>query len=149
MNATFTDENGNEVPFFMGCYGIGITRTVAASIEQNSDKDGIIWPPSIAPYHVIVTPIAVKDQAIMSAAERLYAQLQERNLEVLLDDRDERPGVKFKDADLIGIPLRVTVGSRGLQCGTLEIRVRRTGETHDAPIEQAADRIVELLREVH
>ncbi|GAB4330075.1 MAG: proline--tRNA ligase [Candidatus Abyssubacteria bacterium] len=149
MNATFTDESGAEVPFVMGCYGIGITRTVAASIEQNSDKDGIIWPPSIAPYQVVITPIAVKDEAIMSAAESLYAKLCERELEVLLDDRDERPGVKFKDADLIGIPLRVTIGSRGLEQGSLEVRVRRTGETYNVPIEQADERIIEMLREVY
>lgn len=149
MNATFNDENGAEVPFTMGCYGIGITRTVAAAIEQNHDENGIIWPPSIAPYQVLITPVAVGDEAIMSAAERIYSELCEKGVEVLLDDRDERPGVKFKDADLVGIPLRVTVGSRGLKQGKVEIRIRRTGEDRDTPLADAVENIIKLLSEVN
>jgi len=149
MNATFLDENGAEVPFMMGCYGIGVTRTVAAAIEQNHDENGIIWPPSIAPYRVLITAIAVQDEEIMGKAEEIYEGLCEKGIEVLLDDRKERPGVKFKDADLIGIPLRVTIGSRGLKAGKVEVRIRRTGENHDVPLEGAIDKIIEILNEVN
>jgi len=149
MNALFTDEKGNEAPFVMGCYGIGVTRTVAASIEQNHDENGVIWPPSIAPYQVLITPISVQDEELMSVAEKTYSELCGRGVETLLDDREERPGVKFKDGDLIGIPLRVTVGSRGLKRGKLEVRLRRTGETHEVPLENAVEKIMELLNEVN
>jgi prolyl-tRNA synthetase len=148
MNAVFTDENGAEAPFTMGCYGIGVTRTVAAAIEQNHDDNGIIWSPSIAPYEVVITPISARDDELTSVAEGIYSRLCECGVETLLDDRDERPGVKFNDADLIGIPLRVTVGSRGLKEGKVEARIRRTGVTHDIPLEGAADKILELLKEV-
>ncbi len=148
MNATFADENGNEVPFTMGCYGIGITRTVAAAIEQNHDENGIIWPRSLAPYQVLITPVALNDEKIVSVAEQIYSGLREKNVDVLLDDRDERPGVKFKDADLIGIPLRITIGSRGIKQGTVEIRARRSGEMVEAPIEGAIERILEILNGV-
>ena len=148
MNAVFTDENGAEAPFTMGCYGIGVTRTVAAAIEQNHDDSGIIWPASIAPYRVVITPISMRDDELVSVAEGIYSRLCECGVETLLDDRDERPGVKFNDADLIGIPLRVTVGSRGLKEGKVEARIRRTGVTHDIPLEDAADKILELLKEV-
>ena len=149
MNATFLDEKGAEVPFMMGCYGIGVTRTVAAAIEQNHDENGIIWPPSIAPYRVLITAIAVQDEEIMAKAGEIYEGLCDKGVEVLLDDREERPGVKFKDADLIGVPLRVTIGSRGLKAGKVEARIRRTGETHDVPLEGAIDRIMKILNEVN
>ncbi|MBI5118582.1 proline--tRNA ligase [Candidatus Poribacteria bacterium] len=148
MNATYIDEKGVETPFAMGCYGIGITRTVAASVEQNHDDNGIIWPPPIAPFQVIITPVSTNDEAIMSAAEKIYSELCAKGIDVLLDDRDERPGVKFKDADLIGIPLRVTIGSRSLKQGKLEVRIRRTGEMQETPVEDAADRITQLLNEI-
>jgi prolyl-tRNA synthetase len=148
MNAVFAEEDGSEKPFLMGCYGIGVTRTAAAAIEQNHDDSGIIWPLAIAPYQVLITPISNKDEELMSVAEKTYGQLLELGIETLLDDRDERPGVKFKDGDLIGIPLRVTVGSRGLKQGKLEVRVRRSGETHEIPLDEAVDRIVEMLKEV-
>jgi prolyl-tRNA synthetase len=148
MNATFTDESGNEIPFTMGCYGIGITRTVAAAIEQNHDETGIIWPPALAPYAVLITPVAMNDKEIVAAAESIYSFLRERKVEVLLDDRDERPGVKFKDADLIGIPVRVTIGSRGLKQGKIEIRIRRSGKVKEAPVEEAGKWILEILDEV-
>jgi prolyl-tRNA synthetase len=148
MNAVFTEEDGTEVPFLMGCYGIGVTRTAAAAIEQNHDENGIIWPRAIAPYQVLITPISNKDEDLMAVAEKTYVQLCELGVETLLDDRDERPGVKFKDGDLIGIPIRVTVGSRGLKQGKLEVRIRRSGETHEVPLDEATDRIVEMLKEV-
>jgi prolyl-tRNA synthetase len=148
MNATFIDEKGVETPFAMGCYGIGITRTVAAAVEQNHDDNGIIWPPSIAPFQVIITPVSTNDEAIMSAAEKIYSELCAKGVDALLDDRDERPGVKFKDADLIGIPLRVTVGSRSLKQGKLEARIRRTGEMREMPVENAAEQIAKLLGEI-
>lgn len=148
MNAVFTEEDGSEVPFLMGCYGIGITRTAAAAIEQNHDENGIIWPRAIAPYHVLITPISSKDEELMAVAEKTYGQLCELGIETLLDDRDERPGVKFKDGDLIGIPLRVTVGSRGLKQGKLEVRFRRSGETREIPLNEAVNRIREMLEEV-
>jgi len=148
MKAVFTEEDGSEAPFLMGCYGIGITRTVAAAIEQNHDDDGIIWPPALAPYQVLITPISSKDEELMSVAEKTYEQLCEKGIDTLLDDRDERPGVKFKDGDLIGIPIRVTVGSRGLKQGKLEVRIRRTGETHEIPLDEAIEGIVALLKEV-
>ncbi len=148
MNATFTDEKGIETPFTMGCYGIGITRTVAAAIEQNHDENGIVWPSAIAPFGVIVTPVSVGDAEIMSAAEKIYSELRAHGIDALLDDRDERPGVKFKDADLVGIPLRVTVGSRSLKQGKLEVRIRRTGETREVPVESACENITKLLGEI-
>jgi len=149
MNVTFTEEDGSEVPFVMGCYGIGVTRTVAAAIEQNHDESGIVWPPAIAPYAVLITPISTKDEELMSVAEKTYAGLLEKGVETLLDDRDERPGVKFKDADLIGIPLRITIGSRGLKQGILEARIRRTGETREISLDGAVEGILELLKEVN
>jgi prolyl-tRNA synthetase len=148
MNAVFTDENGADVPFTMGCYGIGITRTVAAAVEQNHDENGIIWPPSLAPCQVLITPIAFQEEAIRSVAEDIYIGLRDRGIETLLDDRDERPGVKFNDGDLIGIPLRVTIGSRGLKKGVVEMRFRRTGETREVAVEDAVVSIIAALEEV-
>jgi prolyl-tRNA synthetase len=131
----------------MGCYGIGISRLVAAAIEQNHDANGIIWPFSIAPFHVLLLPINYKDGALQEVCDRLYQELQNGGVEVLLDDRDERPGVKFKDADLIGIPLRVTVGARGLERGCVELRWRRDGKSEDLPVGEAAERIRKLIAE--
>jgi len=127
MNACFLDAEGKERYMVMGCYGIGVSRTVAAAIEQNHDADGIIFPPALAPFTVIVTPVAAKDPDLYSAAEQVYEALWAGGLDALIDDRDERPGVKFKDADLIGIPFRVTVGKKGLSQGKVELRNRRTG----------------------
>jgi prolyl-tRNA synthetase len=112
----------------MGCYGIGIGRTVAACIEQNHDDQGIVWPMALAPYQVIITPVNVKDEALLRTADEFYQKLAAAGVEVLLDDRDERAGVKFMDADLIGIPLRVTIGPKRLAEGKVEIRLRRSGE---------------------
>jgi prolyl-tRNA synthetase len=128
MNARFLDAEGQEKPMIMGCYGIGVSRTVAAAIEQNHDEDGIIFPPAIAPFTVIVTPVGAKSPEIEEAAERVYGDLWNNSIDTLMDDRDERPGVKFKDADLIGIPFRVTIGKKALAEGKVELRNRQTKE---------------------
>jgi prolyl-tRNA synthetase len=146
MQATVLDDQGQERTLVMGCYGIGIGRTVAAAIEQNHDARGIIWPVPLAPFHVLITLVNPKDQAVREAGEELYARLQERGIEVLLDDRDERPGSKFADADLLGIPLRVTAGARALQEGALELQERRTGERTLLPRAEAAGRIEAQVR---
>ncbi|MDT8419100.1 MAG: proline--tRNA ligase [Desulfuromonadales bacterium] len=145
MKATFLDAEGKANDIIMGCYGIGIGRTVAASIEQNHDADGMIWPMPLAPFQVLVNMLNPKDDTVREAAEQLYQRLQQAGVEVLLDDRDERPGAKFKDADLIGIPLNVTVGARGLKEGQLELKDRATGEKTMVAVEQAAE---ELQRRV-
>jgi prolyl-tRNA synthetase len=141
MGATFLDAEGRERPIEMGCYGIGITRLLAAAIEQNHDDNGIVWPLSIAPVPVLILPINYKDPAIREATDTLYKDLLRRGLEVLLDDRDERPGVKFKDADLIGIPLRITIGAKALENGCVELRRRREGDTIEIPRSEASERI--------
>jgi prolyl-tRNA synthetase len=146
MGANYLNADGREQPIEMGCYGIGISRLVAAAIEQNHDENGIIWPFSIAPFHVLVLPINYKDTAIREAADRLYADLQRLGIDVLLDDRDERPGVKFKDADLIGIPLRLTIGAKGLQKGSVELRSRRDGKTDEIALAQAPENIARIVR---
>ncbi len=128
MKATFLDQDGKSQDIIMGCYGIGIGRTAAASIEQNHDEHGMIWPLPLAPFQVQVIMLNPKDEQVRHTSENIYALLQEQGVEVLLDDRDERPGSKFKDADLIGIPLRVTVGTRGLQEGVVELKIRTSGE---------------------
>jgi prolyl-tRNA synthetase len=145
MGATFLDAEGRERPIEMGCYGIGISRLVAAAVEQNHDANGIIWPLAIAPFHVVLLPINYKDQKLRDVADKLYQDLQQRGVEVLLDDRDERPGVKFKDADLVGIPLRVTIGAKGLEKGTIELRRRREGDTEEVPLADAAKKISGIL----
>jgi prolyl-tRNA synthetase len=141
MGATYLDAEGRERPIEMGCYGIGVSRLVAAAIEQNHDANGIIWPFSVAPFQVLLLPINYKDQSIREATDNLYGELQKHGVEVLLDDRDERPGVKFKDADLVGIPLRVTIGAKGLEKGCLELRSRREGKTEEVPVADGATKI--------
>lgn len=128
MKAVYLDKDGKEKTMIMGCYGIGIGRTMAACIEQNYDANGIIWPLPLAPYAVIITPVNINEKDVMKAAEDIYSDLQTKGIEVILDDRDERAGVKFKDADLIGIPLRVTVGSKNLAQGNVELKLRKNGE---------------------
>ena len=123
MNATFIDENGKNTPFVMGCYGIGVTRTMASIIEQHHDENGIIWPLSVAPYHVSVIPVNIKDEAQMEIANKLYDELRKIGVDAILDDRNERPGVKFKDSELIGIPMRVTVGKKITE-GEVEFKLR-------------------------
>ena len=138
MNATYLDREGRERLLVMGCYGIGVGRTVAAAIEQNHDEDGIIWPVPIAPWEVLILPIQVKDARTRELADRISADLEARGVDVLLDDRDERPGVRFKDADLIGVPLRITLGPRGLKQGVAEVRERATRAEHRVPLEEVA-----------
>jgi prolyl-tRNA synthetase len=134
MNATVLDEAGAPVQMLMGCYGIGVTRIVAAAIEQNHDERGIIWPDPIAPFHVVLVPLNLeKSAAVRAAADALYAQLTQAGIEVLYDDRDARPGVKFADAELLGIPHRIVIGERGLKAGTLEYRHRRAADSEDFP----------------
>ena len=145
MNATYTDENGNEVPFVMGCYGIGISRTAAAAVERHHDEYGIKWPMAIAPYHVIVIPVNVQDELQMNVAEDIYNKLQKEGVEVLIDDRDDRAGVKFKDADLIGIPLRITAG-KTVNEGLVEYKVRETGEVVKVSPEEAVKMAVETVK---
>jgi len=147
MNAHFLDHEGQERDFVMGCYGIGITRTVAAVVEQSHDEHGIIWPPSVAPYHVEVLPLNINDGPTMKLAEEVYASLTGNGYEVLLDDRDQRPGFKFKDADLIGMPFRVVIGEKALKEGRVEVRTRKTGETVKIPPDELLERIAGLLPE--
>lgn len=146
LDATFLDNNGKSRPMFMGCYGIGVTRTVAASIEQNHDENGIIWPVAIAPYEVVIVPPANnKSEDVMKAAEGLYNALESSQDEIVFDDRAERAGIKFKDADLIGYPLRVTIGKKWQESGCVEIKLRRTGEVFEVPYENCAEKVEELL----
>jgi prolyl-tRNA synthetase len=125
----------------MGCYGIGVSRTIAAAIEQNHDEDGIIFPPPIAPFTAIVTPVGAKTAEIDSAADRIYEDLWANGIDALLDDRDERPGVKFKDADLIGIPFRITVGKKALAEGKVELRNRKTKQVRLVEIGAVVDAV--------
>jgi prolyl-tRNA synthetase len=136
MRAVYLDRNGQEQTMIMGCYGIGIGRTVAASIEQNHDADGIIWPLPLAPYSVIIIPVNVNEGSLAQTAEAIYKSLTEKGIEVLLDDRDERAGVKFKDADLIGIPYRVTIGPKKLAEGLVEIKPRNSKESLTMPLSE-------------
>jgi len=138
MGATVLDESGKAATLYMGCYGIGVTRVVAAAIEQNHDARGIIWPDALAPFQLVVVPInAPKSAQVRETAERLYNELVALGYEVLLDDRDERPGVKFADTELIGIPHRVVVGDRGLAAGKLEYRHRRAEAAEEFPLADA------------
>ncbi len=147
MKAHFLDAQGVERPMEMGCYGIGITRTAAAAIEQYHDDQGIIWPVPLAPAHVSIVPIQIQDERIRRVAERLHDELEGRGVEVLLDDREERPGVKFKDADLLGLPFRLTVGGKGLDRGVVEVRRRATGEVLEVGINDAVDKVTGLVRD--
>ena len=137
LKATFLNENGKELPMVMGCYGIGVTRTMSAVIEQSYDEDGIIWPVAIAPYHVVIIPANTKDEKVMEVAQEVYAQLQQGKVEVVLDDRNERAGVKFKVAELIGYPLRITVGAKTLEQGCVEARIRKNGSVVNLEVGEA------------
>ncbi len=145
MGATFLDADGKEKYIIMGCYGIGVGRTVAAAIEQNHDENGIIWPFPIAPFHVLILPVNMTDSRMVETAEKIYQELLAEGVEVLLDDRDERPGAKFKDADLIGIPLRITVGNLAVSEGKVEIKFRKTGEVEKVPVNEVTQRIKAIL----
>jgi prolyl-tRNA synthetase len=145
LNATFLDADGSRKPSVMGCYGIGVSRTVQAIIEQSNDKDGIIWPLSVAPYRVCITPLSVApESAAMKLAEKIYAELTARGVDVILDDRDERPGVKFKDSELVGFPIRIGIGEKSLAKGEVEIKPRG-GALQAVPIDGAVAAVLALL----
>jgi prolyl-tRNA synthetase len=145
MNALFLDETGKQKPPVMGCYGIGVTRTLQAVIEQCNDKDGIIWPLSVAPYRVCITPLSVAPGGpVMTLAEKIYSELTAKGVDVILDDRDERPGVKFKDSELIGFPIRLGIGEKSLAKGEVELKPRG-GALIPVKVEEAVGKIMELL----
>ena len=145
LHATFLDEDGSTKTFEMGCYGIGVGRTMAAAIEQNNDKDGIIWTRAIAPFEVVVVPVNAKDDKQLDFAKKIYADLIAAGVDVLLDDRKERAGVKFKDCDLIGYPLRVTISPKTLESGNVEVKVRRSGEFLNFARGECVEKILKLL----
>ena len=146
LQATFLDQNGRPNPMIMGCYGIGVSRTLAAAIEQYHDENGIIWPRSIAPFEAVIVPINAKDEALMATSQTIYTALQNAGVDVLLDDRKDRAGVKFKDADLIGYPLRITVSKNTLENNEVEIQIRKSGEALPCAIDSVADKVTELLQ---
>lgn len=144
MDAGFLTEKGAKTPFIMGCYGIGVSRVVAAAIEQSNDENGIVWPEALAPYDAAVLPLNTQEPRVMAAAEAIEKALEAEGWDVLLDDRDQRAGVKFKDADLLGLPLRVTVGEKKLALGRVEIKRRGAASAEDVPIDQAVARLREM-----
>ncbi|MCK5595302.1 proline--tRNA ligase, partial [bacterium] len=135
MGARFIGKDGREKSIIMGCYGIGVSRIIAAVIEQNNDENGIIWPKSIAPYQVEILPVNVNDKETIQIAEKLYKKFLSEKIEVIIDDRNERPGIKFKDADLIGIPIRITIGSKKAKDNIVEIHKRDTGENKSVNVD--------------
>lgn len=145
MNAVYTDVDGKTKPYIMGCYGIGISRTAAAAVEAHNDEHGIKWPIAIAPYQAIVIPVSTKDELQMQVAEKIYNELQKAGIEVVIDDRDERAGVKFKDADLIGFPFRITVG-KTIAEGLVEFKTRATGEMENLTPEDAAQKVIDEVK---
>ena len=148
MGATVLNEAGQSVVTYMGCYGIGVTRVVAAAIEQNHDERGIVWPEPLAPFTLSLIPINLqKSERVRETAERLYAELQAAGVEVLYDDRDARPGVKFADDELLGIPHRIVVGDKGLERGVLEYKRRRDGHAGDVPVSDVVAFVHALRKE--
>jgi prolyl-tRNA synthetase len=145
MGARVLDKNGKEVTPIMGSYGIGIERILTAAVEQSNDENGFWLPPSIAPFEIVVTPVNVKDETLLKAATEIGSQLEDAGFDVILDDRDERPGVKFKDADLVGIPFRITVGKKVTE-GTVEVVLRSTREVRDVTISAIVDHFQGTLR---
>jgi prolyl-tRNA synthetase len=145
LKANYLDEQGNEKPIIMGSYGIGPARIAAAAVEQGNDENGIIWPAAIAPYQLLIIPVNVNDTKSMDVAEEMYAALEEKGFEVLIDDRDERAGVKFKDADLIGVPYRIIIGEKNLKDGLVELKERKTGKIDKVKVEEAMEVIAKKL----
>ena len=145
MKATFINEEGKEQPFLMGCYGIGVTRTLASIMEQHNDENGIIWPLQVAPYHVSVIPVNVKDEEQMKVAEQIYNELTEIGVEVLMDDRNERAGVKFKDSEIMGIPMRVTVGKKITE-NNVEFKLRDGGENEVISISEVCEKVKDVFK---
>ena len=146
FGATVLDQNGRDVPMIMGCYGIGVSRLLSAISEQNADENGLVWPQAVAPFDIHVIPVNAKKEDQMAMAEEITANLEEAGYEVLVDDRKERAGVKFADADLIGVPIRVTVGKKAGE-GIVEIKIRKTGETLEVHKEELATNIAILLKQ--
>ncbi len=150
MGASYLDEKGEQRPMVMGCYGIGVSRLVATTVEEHNDSNGISWPIAVAPFQVHVVQVGAED-AVVQAVSRIESELEARGIEVLVDDRDERPGVKFKDADLIGIPLRITVGARALEKGGVELKPRREPDPKKAeivPLDAVTETLVRLIAEL-
>ena len=147
MNAVYLDENGKTQPYIMGCYGIGVTRTAAAAIEAHNDEHGIKWPIAIAPYHVVIIPVNIKDELQMKVATEMYENLIAAGVEAVLDDRDERAGVKFKDADLIGFPFRITAG-KTLNDGLVEYKIRETEEVIALKPDDAVNEIISKIKSI-
>ena len=145
MRCNYLDENAAERPMVMGCYGIGVSRIMAAAIEQNHDENGIIWPTPLAPYDVTILPLQMNKDDVVEAAESIYAKLQGAGLDALLDDRKERAGSKFKDAELMGIPVRIAIGGRGLAEGIVELKARTGGDVEKVPLAEVVNRVRELL----
>jgi prolyl-tRNA synthetase len=145
LGCNFLDDSGKENPCLMGCYGIGINRIVASAIEAGNDDNGIIFPISIAPFEVIIVSVNQDDPDVVKTADKIYNELKSKGIEVLLDDRDERAGVKFKDADLIGIPVRITVGKKALSTGNVEIKLRTEPKPTPIPVDTAVAKTVELV----
>ena len=145
LGCTFLDENGNDVTAIMGCYGIGVSRCIAAIIEQNCDDNGIIWPVAVAPYEAIVVPVNATDEVQCKVAEEIHAKLIEAGIETIMDDRDERAGVKFKDADLIGIPARITVG-KFAKDGIVEFKLRNSDEVLKLSPAEAVEKVIEYIK---
>ncbi len=146
LKANFLDENGKQTPFVMGCYGIGVSRIVAAAIEQSHDDDGIIWQMPIAPFEVLILPISIADDKIMKVSGELYKKLKKEGIDVVLDDRDEQAGVKFKDTDLIGIPIRITVGTKTIKENNVEIKLRKDKNSFKEKISETPCKVKELLK---
>jgi prolyl-tRNA synthetase len=145
LKALFLDESGKQQPAIMGCYGIGVTRTMQAVIEQSHDDNGIVWPLSVAPYTVCITPLNVApDSEVMKRAEKIYQELAQQGVDVILDDRNDRPGVKFKDSELVGFPIRIGVGEKSLAKGEVEIKPR-AGALIAAKAEEAVAKVMELI----
>ncbi|HZA60685.1 MAG TPA: His/Gly/Thr/Pro-type tRNA ligase C-terminal domain-containing protein, partial [Actinomycetota bacterium] len=144
LKAMFLDEDGLEKPFVMGCYGIGVSRIVASVVEQHNDEHGIVWPKAVAPFDAVVISTNMDDAGVVEAAEQTFTELRDGGLEVVLDDRDARAGVKFADADLIGYPVQVVVGKKGLDRGMLELKLRATGDRSDAPFDRAVAAVRDL-----
>ena len=145
FDAAFIDEKGTSHPMVMGCYGLGLSRLMAAVIEQNNDDKGVIWPPTIAPYQLYLCPLYKENTKVEEVSEKLYAELEAAGFEVLFDDRQESPGVKFNDADLLGIPLRLTVSPRTLEKNSVELKKRAEKDSELVPLAEAVKRLKELI----
>ena len=147
MGATYLDENGQPHSIIMGCYGIGLNRILAAAIESHHDGDGILWPMTIAPFHVLIAALDVRDEEVMGTARQIHDALESQGVEVLLDDRDHRPGFKFKDADLIGLPLRITIGRKGLNDGMVELKLRNSKDVEKLASQLVIERAASIVKQ--